>query len=1183
MVPVRPILVLCLGAWLSGCGGTKPPELAPGRDREQQVVGDTASETSSDSAPITPAGGGESWRCPAGRLCPDGARDKSEPCRAGYYCPEGTVELTSDILCRPGRYCREGASSADGSGPCEPGFYCAVGATSARQTPSGAGFFTRAESSSPEPCGEGFYCPKEANTEKDRLACPERPANSRFTDKSAVKLPCAFSCDETYVLRDGKCIPPEPPEAPPTAIVTGVPVDAPSAAQAFTFNVGGPRVAKFRYKVIGGDAARCADTGIYQVVSALSPGVIVDLRSMAEGPITVCVLAETATGKLQDEKAPTTASFVRDITAPTVTVENVPVGVSSAIGLAARVKGGDVVAYRYLLASYSCVGSLASFSAERDVSSPISSVLSSYADGTVLRLCVVGRDAAGNFSLPVEYSWTKLSSAPTAILTGAPTGENAVSALNVTVSGMGIVSYRSKLVRAVTECAIEGFYGSERSVNESITDSVAFDDGSVTLCVLGKNSAGVWQSPTSYSSATWQRVTSAPTATLSGVPTSPSTQTSLSISVGGAGVVSYQYKFVEGGAAACADGGGYTPQRIVSLRITDSIALKPDGLVTLCVRGRNSATIDQPAGAATVAQWTKDTTPPAISLSGVPTGRTRRTQHVVQVLAAGGLAAYRAKVGKAVVCGDVGGYLPLAPLESQQTQDLVLSTGAEGDGEIVLCVMGRDSLGNWASGSQAGRWNWTQDVTGPAPVPGLRISAPSNGRLALAWDPSPSGDVAGYVVVRRTGSSDTSWVPTSGTTYATGSVQGDHTIVYSGAALSVEDSGVTAGTTYSYGIFPVDDLGNYGGVQRAQGTPVAAGSGGGTLSDGYRYYRIQVESVEMAQGTDGWSAIKTVGLHWDGAWRSTQYDGARTPPVFIDGLPVTVTESSYFGQFRGARVFAPDGYWLSATQKFALTAPYDLVQTADPQFVEVDFGSAVRRRMTGLRLEGGVWSGAPGIVPDRWVMLGSNDRARWVEIVGSRASGSSAASVVRTWAWANPSETSGGGGSSAAGTRFVRFEVLSVDVGTQGTASIASLEFKDITSSSQWLSAALTGSAGNLGSYTVAVSASSVYAGDASGYGGWRAMDSVGSTTSWISDMSRYLVGGNGDAVGSPEYVQVDFGSGVAPTIRGFRLACRSGFPCPDRVRLSGSSDGINWAEIPGSQPSVPVNAAGGVVFTHEW
>ena len=95
--------------------------------------------------------------------------------------------------------------------------------------------------------------------------------------------------------------------------------------------------------------------------------------------------------------------------------------------------------------------------------------------------------------------------APTATISGAPTGTSSTTTLNVTVGGTNVTHYKYKLIQG-SSCGTTG-YGSETAVATKITDSLtSYTNGTMRLCVLGKNNANSsnqWQ--TSATSVSWTK------------------------------------------------------------------------------------------------------------------------------------------------------------------------------------------------------------------------------------------------------------------------------------------------------------------------------------------------------------------------------------------------------------------------------------------------------------------------------------------------------------------------------------------------------------------------------------------------------------------------------------------------------------------------------------------------------
>ena len=100
-----------------------------------------------------------------------------------------------------------------------------------------------------------------------------------------------------------------PPEEPPTAVLTGAPTGT-NDTTTLAVTVSGDRVTRYRHQVTEG--AVCTSEG-YGPSTPVAIVITDDLSTLDDGPITLCVLGETASGLQQTEA--TTASWTKD-TAP---------------------------------------------------------------------------------------------------------------------------------------------------------------------------------------------------------------------------------------------------------------------------------------------------------------------------------------------------------------------------------------------------------------------------------------------------------------------------------------------------------------------------------------------------------------------------------------------------------------------------------------------------------------------------------------------------------------------------------------------------------------------------------------------------------------------------------------------------------------------------------------------------
>lgn len=101
--------------------------------------------------------------------------------------------------------------------------------------------------------------------------------------------------------------------------------------------------------------------------------------------------------------------------------------------------------------------------------------------------------------------------------------------------------------------------------------------------------------------------TSSVVAVLTGTPSNVNSQTELAITVGGATVNFYRYKVGPAVSTDCTDATGYSTYVSITNDIEDDLSTVEDGLMKVCVLGRNSGgSIDQPLYAATEYIWTQN-------------------------------------------------------------------------------------------------------------------------------------------------------------------------------------------------------------------------------------------------------------------------------------------------------------------------------------------------------------------------------------------------------------------------------------------------------------------------------------------------------------------------------------------------------------------------------------------------
>ncbi len=448
---------------------------------------------------------------------------------------------------------------------------------------------------------------------------------------------------------------------PPIASLNNLPVN-PTNSQSTDIDVGGSGVAAYKYRL---------DAGGYG--SEIPVSTNIQLSGLSESSHTIYVIGRDEAGNWQAEVDATTHTWTVDITPPTASFTSTPPDPDNDTTPAFTVGGAGVVSYRYRLDG----GAWSGLNAQ---GSPIN--LSGLTEDSHT-LDIVGRDQAGNeqsLASPTSYSWDVDLTAPEATLSGTPASPTNSQSIDVTVGGTDVQAYMYR---------IDGeAWSGETAIGTHIIRA-GLAEGSHTLYVVGKDSAGNWQDFGDATSHTWTIDISPPTATLSGTPPDPTNQTGIDVTVGGADVVSYSYR-IDGGAwsGEVSDLGTHI--------VEGGLAAGPH---TLEVIGKDSAGNWQATGSATTHAWDIDLTATTAVLSNTPANPTNATTTDITV---GGtdVVAYDYRVNGGGWSGEIS-----------SASNIQLSGLTEGG--YTLEVIAKDSAGNWQAVGSATTHSWTVDLTPP--------------------------------------------------------------------------------------------------------------------------------------------------------------------------------------------------------------------------------------------------------------------------------------------------------------------------------------------------------------------------------------------------------------------------------------------------------------------------------------
>ncbi|HNX78207.1 MAG TPA: Ig-like domain-containing protein, partial [Candidatus Rifleibacterium sp.] len=249
---------------------------------------------------------------------------------------------------------------------------------------------------------------------------------------------------------------------------------------------------------------------------------------------------------------------------------------------------------------------------------------------------------------------------------------------SITVGGAGVVSYKYVLDSGAV------------STVKPITEKIALTgiaNGPHLLSVMGLDGAGNWQTTANATTHSWRVDTSVKVAVLTNLPPALTNQTTVSITVGGAGVTRYKYSL---------DNGAWSAEFVASETANISLTGLVSGSHTLKVIGGDDIGNWQATSSATTFTWVVDTNVKVAVLSQTPTNPSN--QKTASIVVGGqGVVTYKYS-------------LNASPWSSETpVADPIELTGLA-DGSNVLHVVGCDALGNWQPTGNATAFSWMIDT-----------------------------------------------------------------------------------------------------------------------------------------------------------------------------------------------------------------------------------------------------------------------------------------------------------------------------------------------------------------------------------------------------------------------------------------------------------------------------------------
>lgn len=489
------------------------------------------------------------------------------------------------------------------------------------------------------------------------------------------------------------------------AVIGGITANSTVNTPSFTIPISGEGVAFYRYKAANGtDVGICRDQVGYSKEYPVGTPITFGRREVTDGDVVLCVLGIDSQGKSNSFANATALRWKKlTIASPNVTLSGLPGDAATLTTLNITVSGASAVTnYVYKLGPTvaGMCDTMTGASNEIPIATRITNDISGFSNGSVT-LCVWGKNTGGFFQTTATIAnWTKLGRPIIANVTGAPFGESSALQLDAAISGFGVTKYMYKVgAAATTPCTVPtGYNGAQTPVATRISKSLStIPDGLVNLCVLGYDDIGNAQSPFNATMYSWTKSTTPPVAIISGAPTSPSNATLANLLVTGNRVTSYQYKWGAGTTFSCS-GTGYQTVTPSLTQISLNLASTADGLITVCVRGADSAGNVQSDATATKVSWIKNTAAPVtLTGSGLPSTAvvsymsSPLTIAVAKTSASVTSYVYKVSTVATELCDSMSG----VSADQAFTVPISINTTSYPLGNLLtLCVWGKNSLVN---------------------------------------------------------------------------------------------------------------------------------------------------------------------------------------------------------------------------------------------------------------------------------------------------------------------------------------------------------------------------------------------------------------------------------------------------------------------------------------------------------
>lgn len=457
----------------------------------------------------------------------------------------------------------------------------------------------------------------------------------------------------------------------PVAVLSNKP-DRYTRLGSATIIVSGTDVYYYRYQINGG-----AWSGYESVENNI------ELKNLTDGDYTIRVIGAMRNGDSSSEGPAVSYTWTVDNVAPVCTISNLPANPTNSqkTFIVVSSESPDIAGYRYRLYMN---GSPQALSGKYLIEDPIQ--LTSLPEGSYT-IKVMGVDFAGNQQseeTAAEWSWVVDTQAPKATLSNLPEPNTNINSIDVGVGPQNdAVAYKYLLSGAT--------WSGEIPIKMSI-NKVNLPDETYTLSVVVRDLAGNWQSLQNPTRHVWTIDTTPPVVVLYDTPASMTNVQTANISVGGVGVVKYQYRLKKSGVWEdwTIEYDRYA-QPVIQLGNIDPL---PEGSYEIQVRGFDLAGNRQDPP--TSYSWTISFSLPTAVLENTPKPFTNVDSISITV---SNVDNYKYKID-----GDAwSGPLPVSTLIEKSSLQ---------EGPHTLLVIG-ESGGYWQSIDNATTCTWTVDKTPP--------------------------------------------------------------------------------------------------------------------------------------------------------------------------------------------------------------------------------------------------------------------------------------------------------------------------------------------------------------------------------------------------------------------------------------------------------------------------------------